>query len=389
MSVKIDYTRFDKAHRVFEEYMLKKSGVPFTNFQHPFLIDDEISYKWRVYRNAQDELSLHKWSKWLHTPGQILQAAKNACHSKVSANILEHRYGLKNSSEAALYKVKTPSEVKGLENQLFDFFLGSTDASYEFGVRFDALAQYLRENSLGCNWAFLAYLAFLYRPQSYFPIRPSRFDALLKFYGLEQRIAGFVSWNRYSILLELADSLRSKLSIYGMANAIEIQSYMWVVSYLLHDIDEATMTEPPDFEAELNSRIKQAAERERIGLLGEKYVYDIEIAKLESSGQHHLAEKVQIVSFSDNYTFDLLSFNVGGDEIHIEVKTTMRSPENDGGFWLSENERIQAEYDTQWVIYRVWDIDASPSFENLGNIVLNPREGWNLKASSWYVKHDA
>lgn len=390
MAVCIDNERFAISHEVFKRYMLHRSGgVPFTSFQHPFLVDDEIAYKWGVYDSAKRALSLSKWEQWKRTPGKIIEAVKAACRPNVSANLLEHRYGLRNSSEAALYKVNGVEQIKELETRLFDFFLGSPSTSTEFGPRFDALADYLREHRLGCNWAFLSYLAFLVRPQTYFPIRSSQFDALLQYYGIGESISGHVSWERYSILLELAEILKSKLAVYGQADAIKIQSYMWVVSYLIKDetmLDEE-VSWVPDFDSELATRVQKARERERIGLLGEQYVYEQEANKLREAQRNDLADKVRIISGDDDYLgFDIFSFDPNGHELHIEVKTTTRSPDGNQGFWLSENERLQAEQDVYWVVYRVWNIDLSPSHENLGNIVLGENENWELVASSWYAR---
>ncbi len=135
-------------------------------------------------------------------------------------------------------------EIKGLEGQLFQFFLGGGTDPETIGPRFDQLANYLTATRLGCNWAFLAYLVFLVSPQRYFPIRPSRFDTLLDFYGAGRSVSGRISWDRYEVLLELADLLRMKLLVYGEADAVEVQSYMWVVSYL---IEEGKVPDREDF----------------------------------------------------------------------------------------------------------------------------------------------
>lgn len=165
---------------------------------------------------------------------------------------------------------------------------------------------------------------------------------------------------------------------------------MWVVSTLLNNFEKDVMkVAKPDFESELKSRVNQAEERERIGLLDEKFVYEKEVSKLEAVRRDDLSRRVQIVSFSNNYSFDIRSFGVGGDELHIEVKTTTRTPNNDDGFWLSEKERAQGEIDKQWVVYHVYNIDTSPSYKNLGNIVLHPLPDWRLSSSSWFVKHDS
>jgi len=391
MSIRIDEEKFTISHEVFSRYMLQQSGgVPFTNFQHPILIDDEIAYKWGVYNTAKHILDLHKWTRWkIKSPGKIVEAVKAACKSNVSENLLEHRYGARNSS-GALYKADSPKKIEKLENQLFDFFLGGASDPAEFGPRFDSLANFLRKNCLGCNWAFLAYLAFLSSRQVYFPIRPTRFDALLHYYGVGVSISGYVSWERYKVLLDLGEALKRKLAIYGTPNAIEIQSYMWVISYLIQDesmADQKASTEI-DFNSELKGRVRKAKERERIGLLGEKYIYEEERNKLRKANRDDLADKVTLVSINDDsHGFDVLSFTSEGTPLHIEVKTTTRSPVDDNGFWLSENERLEAEQDVYWAVYRVWNVNISPSYQNLGNIVLDKSENWELRASSWYVQH--
>ena len=391
MSIHIVEEKFVIAHEVFSRYMFQKSdGVPFTDFQHPFLIDDEIAYKWGVYNTAKRILDLQKWARWkAKSPGKIVEAVKGACKSSVSENLLEHRYGVRNSSAGALYKADSPEKIEELGSQLFDFFLGGAPDPAEFGPRFDGLADFLRKNRLGCNWAFLAYLAFLSSPQVYFPIRPTRFDALLHHYGIGVSISGYVSWERYKILLDLGEALKRKLVVYGTPNAIEIQSYMWVISYLLQD---ESMTDQKafeiDFGSELKERVSKAKERERIGLLGEKYIYEEERKKLRKANRDDLVDKVTLVSMNDDsHEFDILSFTSEGTPLHIEVKTTTRSPVDDHGFWLSENERLKAEQDIYWSVYRVWNINMSPSYQDLGNIILDKGENWELRASSWYVQH--
>jgi hypothetical protein len=391
MQNEIDPVKFAIAHEAFLQRMEAKSnGIPFVNFQHPFLIDDEIAYKWKVYADAKDILQLSKWAKWKATPGKILDLVKDACKPTISQNLLEHKYGFENSSEGALYKVTTSDEIIGLENQLFDFFLGGKPTPDEFAIRFDNFADYLRSNHLGCNWAFIAYLSFLLQPQVYFPIRPSHFEKLLKFYGIEQNISGFVSWERYSILLELAESLKSRLAIYGTLDSIEIQSYMWVVSYLVAEQIAEVMPAPQiDFNVELENRIKRATEKERIGLLGEQFIYEQEKSKLNRVSRQDLANKVKIVSPQSDFGYDILSFDEHGQEIHVEVKTTSKSENNDDGFWLSDYEKQLAEKDSHWKLYRVWNINAEPHFENLGNIFVENLEHWQALPSNWYVKRKA
>lgn len=391
MALRIDRERFQIAQEAFCRYMEAQSGgVPFTNFRHRFLVADEIEYKRVVYGGAKRALQLDKWPSWLReTPENIIQATKDACAPGVSANLLEHRYGWDSSSEAPLYRVRGDDQVRGLARQLYDFFSGGPTAPDDFGPRLDAFAQYLREHRLSCKWSFVAYLAFLLDPDRYFPVAPGRLDKLLEYYGVEQKISGYVTWKRYAVLLELADVLRSKLAVYGQVTMLEIQSYMWVVSGLIEKgiaLDQP-VSWSPDLDSVLASRVQQAKERERIGLCGEQFVFSQECQKLRSIGHPDLPERVRMVSVDDEGAgFDVLSFDVNGEELHIEVKTTVRSQDQDIGFWLSENERMQAEQDDKWCLFRVCSIDSSPTLENLGNVVQQPAEGWQLSVSTWSVR---
>jgi hypothetical protein len=383
-------TKFSQAHDAFKALLLERSSEPFLHWRHPFLIENEIAYKYKVFYEARQALDLGSWRRWARKPGKIIQSLRKACKPTISANLLEHRYGNDDSSESPLCRARTETEKAGLEAKLLDFFLGGPTTPIHLGPRFDALADYLRENRLGCKWPFLAYLAFLADSQKYFPILPSRFEHLLAFYDVDEKITRSVSWTRYTVLLDLADALKDRLSVYGDATAIELQSYMWVISSLIEDnkIARAASILPPNFAEELEKRVRRAREMERIGMLGEQFVYDQECDKLRIGQRLDLVRRVTLVSAaSSSAGYDLLSFDLSGRELHIEVKTTTRSQIDDIGFWLPETEKQVAQTDDSWVLFRVWDVDSNPSVENLGNIVRNSNADWELNASSWFVRN--
>jgi len=389
MRVLLKSDRFDRAHKAFTEHMLEKSGgVSFTGFGHPFLFKDEIAYKVAIYRRASQALDLDKWEQRLRTRGAILASAREACTH--SGNLLEHRYGDTGSSAAPLYRVEgRPAEVEGLEKELYAFFRGGVEAPESFGPRFDAFAGYLRDKRLSCKWDFLAYLAFLLSPQRYFPIRPTYFDGLLHFYGIDRKIAGAVSWANYRLLLDLADDLRERLAVYGSADGIEIQSYMWVVAYLVKDgkIPPKLPIQPPDFAQELARRKLESAAREQTGLLGEQLVYELEASRLCAAGRPDLAARMELKSADGSgCAYDILSFDLQGNERHIEVKTTKRGPSDDEGFWLTERERECGTNDPAWTVVRVSDVDRTPQVEDLGKILANGAPGWRIQPATWYVQ---
>ncbi|MCD6337397.1 MAG: DUF3883 domain-containing protein [Candidatus Marinimicrobia bacterium] len=392
MSIVIDNFDSDKfvaAHNLFLDYMFEKSdGIQFVSFHHPFLRDDEIKYKWKVYADASDAICFSKWQKWKDTPGKIFEAVQLACSPIISANLLEHRFGPQGNSDSPLHRVHTRKEISSLEEALYSFMQGGKMTPDIFGIRFNAFADYLKKNKLGCKWPFLAYLSFLRSPEHYFPILPGSFQRVLHCYGIDIKLSGKVEWSRYRMLLLVADEVKKKLSQYQPANLIEIQSYIWVISYLIKD--KALKTHPKstdvDFSKELDVRVARAKERERIGLIGEEFVFNSEKKRLCAIGREDLADQVRLISSEGKiFGYDILSFDESDCEIHIEVKTTKSSSDADQGFWLSQQEKDYAEKHVLWRIFRVWDIDAAPHFQDIGNIILEKSEKWEVNTSTWRV----
>ncbi|OGR29252.1 MAG: hypothetical protein A2139_06850 [Desulfobacca sp. RBG_16_60_12] len=384
----MDLDRFHAAHEAFLRHMEANApkGELFVSFDHPFIQSDEVEYKRLVVARGHNALQLSEWGTWAKQTGLILESVRRACSPAVSANLLEHRFGTSGSYKA-LYRVKTDQEIGLLETRLYDFFLGGTMSRAAFAPRFDQFAGYLRDARLGSNWAFVAYLAFLADHRRYFPILPSQFDKLLDYYGLGGRLSGRVEWQRYALLLELAEDLKAELGEYGPVEMIGVQSYMWVVSGLLRDgkVEDAPTYEVVDYQGELGRRQRSAAENERIGLKGERHVESEERKKLHGGGRSDLASRVRLVSTDPSLGYDVLSFAINGKEIHVEVKTTTRSRVADAGFYLTSYEMSVAAIDSLWRIYRVCEIDVEPSIQDLGNIVMNPVVGWTIEPSTWRI----
>jgi hypothetical protein len=98
------------------------------------------------------------------------------------------------------------------------------------------------------------------------------------------------------------------------------------------------------------------AENHRLGRAGELAVLRRERQHLAESGRPDLAERVEHVSETqgDGTGFDILSFDVKGEERFIEVKTTRR-----GKFWpmlISRHEvRFSQSENERFALYRVHD----------------------------------
>lgn len=99
----------------------------------------------------------------------------------------------------------------------------------------------------------------------------------------------------------------------------------------------------------------------KLGLAGEKRVYESEVSRFNSEGRFDLAKEVKWVSqeFGDGAGYDILSFDKNGKERFLEVKTTIghkRTP-----FYLSRNERDFAEDNAdRFRIFRLYEWGFEP-----------------------------
>ncbi|MEP7377618.1 MAG: DUF3883 domain-containing protein [Chitinophagaceae bacterium] len=104
--------------------------------------------------------------------------------------------------------------------------------------------------------------------------------------------------------------------------------------------------------------IENSIEAKRIGDLGEIWVYEQEKKKLSENGFTKLAEKVTHISNDngDGTGYDIESYDINGNKIFIEVKTTKNS--FNSTFYISRNEleRSKREGDSYY-LYRVYNFN--------------------------------
>lgn len=116
--------------------------------------------------------------------------------------------------------------------------------------------------------------------------------------------------------------------------------------------------------------LEQEAANRSLGRAGEDFVVRYERWRLLQLGLGQLADKVEHVAKTrgDGLGYDVLSFDISGDEQFIEVKTTSfgkRTP-----FFVSPNEVEFARSESErYRLYRVFDFRAEPRlFELAGRI---------------------
>ena len=102
--------------------------------------------------------------------------------------------------------------------------------------------------------------------------------------------------------------------------------------------------------------ISRNIENKKIGDYGEQLVMLYEQRKLDAwilSGQ--LPANKKAVKQPDRAGYDILSYTEDGEEIHIEVKTTVGHKNTP--FYMSHNENLTMRKDLNWVLYRIHDIE--------------------------------
>lgn len=106
--------------------------------------------------------------------------------------------------------------------------------------------------------------------------------------------------------------------------------------------------------------IEKEIRNKHLGLLGELFILKSEIDFLISNGRVDLANKVHHVSveIGDGLGFDILSYDLLGNEKKIEVKTTRSDISRP--FYLTRNElEISSKNPENYFLYRLFDFDSN------------------------------
>jgi hypothetical protein len=115
-----------------------------------------------------------------------------------------------------------------------------------------------------------------------------------------------------------------------------------------------------------------------MGLAGEQFIADFEARRLHAAGRRTLADRVEHVASTrgDGLGYDVLSFDVYGEERFVEVKTTDFGAATP--FYVSRSEvAFSEEQSKQFVLARVHEFRSAPKFFELKgairkNVMLDP-----------------
>ncbi|MFZ2537790.1 MAG: DUF3883 domain-containing protein [Oscillospiraceae bacterium] len=116
---------------------------------------------------------------------------------------------------------------------------------------------------------------------------------------------------------------------------------------------------------ELEKRLER---NKKIGMDGEKFVYEREVDYLSRIGQENLSKNVQWVSKENTAAgYDIASFSADGEPIYIEVKSTTGASKR---FQMSINEwEVAQQLQENYFIYRVYNLNSITQLIKLPNPV--------------------
>jgi hypothetical protein len=140
----------------------------------------------------------------------------------------------------------------------------------------------------------------------------------------------------YQLMLGLYETITVKLSISTVEelvdDLVELPSYKYV---------EAKLFSPRGIKSKKSTNkggnVRRSDKSKKIGDAGEKFVYENEKIKLRKCGLDKEAEMVKLVS-ADKIGWDITSYDEKGNEIYIEVKSSVTSK-------ISAIEVTKNEYD--------------------------------------------
>lgn len=112
--------------------------------------------------------------------------------------------------------------------------------------------------------------------------------------------------------------------------------------------------------------LDREARNASLGKAGEEFVVEYERRRLHEAGKKRLAENVDHVAVSkgDGLGYDVLSFDISGRELFIEVKTTAFG--KDTPFFISKNEvEFSKAFPSDFHLYRLFEFRKSPRMFDL------------------------
>lgn len=142
-----------------------------------------------------------------------------------------------------------------------------------------------------------------------------------------------------------------------------------------------------NFNAKQIDFISKVESSKKIGLAGEIMVLNYERDKLKKLGKFDLLDKIKHISVEegDGAGYDILSFDGDGNEMFIEVKTTVRNSTEP--FYITSNEmEFSKTHYQNYYIYRIYDFSTKDNSGKLYMLKGDLSKILELKAQQFVVQ---
>ncbi len=205
---------------------------------------------------------------------------------------------------------------------------------------------------------------------------------LLKKYKDDSKL--FVGMSDYYFMRFLYNTfkkeLKEKNTVSGMIDTnIELVDFKYIGAHLTERKNTYRSRET-DYE-KINRNKKD------IGNRGEKAVLQYEKNNLINLGSPELAEKVELTE-NDAIGYDIISYDISGNEKHIEVKTNSSSSNNIMDFYLTANELEKMYSDPTYNIYYLYSIKNKPKLHIVNKNILLEKQSLYLNPVLYKISVD-
>jgi len=347
-----------------------------------FVHNQEI-YKWQAVKQFQDNWDINSLDFYL----MIKESLKLVANLLDSGQYFPKRMLLKNAE-------KEPEKIKTLFELLYDEEFDLFERIEFFRSEFRQLNKlnFPDKKDYQDHRAIIVYLALKY-PERYFFYKFKMFKVFaekidytykpkmgkIENIGQFQSLCSLIKFelSQDQTLLKLHKNRITEDCYYDENLNILTQDFVYAVSQHLEQSENIKTDKVQEFSSKIiNSTeiaiskteidftpktinyIQNGIENKRIGDLGELLVIEMEKQKLINAIKPELAEKVKHVAKDkgDGLGYDILSYDLNGNEIFIEVKTTKRKANSTFFITRNELERSIREQDN-FYLYRVFNFN--------------------------------
>jgi len=203
----------------------------FSNPADPAFEQDEIHYKRRLVQKAQECLKAEDLCQLLlkREPDKIADFLTRLESLGTSSNLLFRT----NPAAGDLNILYHPNLDKtALGEATLDLLYGENPSEQ----RLTRYLNFVVSQNLPNKWTFFTYFLFLWQPRTEIFIKPASMKRFLAFLGLGDRFSSTPTAAGYAAVKQLAHDLKAALQEYQPRDMIDIQSFIWVCTNVLDNL---------------------------------------------------------------------------------------------------------------------------------------------------------